>query len=276
MEAAATASMDTTLPLAWRLRRAVLIALLLGLWAPAKLEWELHIAHEQDLLRYGGTKMTLELRDKLSQGLTIGVLSGMRSAVADLEWLNVVTAWMDQDWFKMGGYINLCTALQPRAAIFWDMGGWQLAWNASISALYDRTQPIELRRIKASRFWVDRGLEIYLRGIENNPNYWRLWRDTAQLYQQRLRDYPTAATYYQRASELPDAPVYLERTPAEMFGPNFGNDPQAEYAQWVKLWERLTPEQKKMKEHTADRIEHEIRRLEQKLGVAPEKRVFPN
>ncbi len=39
----------------------------------------------------------------------------------------------------MGGFINLCTALQPRAPIFWDMGGWHLAYNASFSALYDPT-----------------------------------------------------------------------------------------------------------------------------------------
>ncbi|MEI9998519.1 MAG: hypothetical protein WDO13_04815 [Verrucomicrobiota bacterium] len=137
MEVAATAATSTTLPLALRLRRAALIALLLGLWAPVKILWEQHIAREQDLLRYNGAPMTRQLRDELGQGLTIGVLSGMRSVVADLVWLNVVTAWMDQDWFKMGGYINLATALQPRAPVFWDMGGWQLAWNASIAAQHD-------------------------------------------------------------------------------------------------------------------------------------------
>jgi hypothetical protein len=276
MEDARTAALDTTLPLGLRLRRAALIALLLGLWAPAKLVWELRIAHEQDVLRYGGVKVTVSLRDKLSQGLTVGVLSGMRSVVADFIWLEVTGAWMNQDWWKMGGQINACTALQPRWPVYWDMGGWQLAWNASIDALYNPAQPIELRRIKASRFWVDRGLDIYLRGIQNNPNYWRLWRDAAHLYQQRLRDFATAAYYYQKASELPDAPVYLERAPAEMYGPKFGNDPQAEYAEWVKLWNHLTPEERAMKIHTPDRIEHDIRRLEQQLGVPKEKRIFPN
>ncbi len=64
----------------------------------------------------------------------------MRSVVADFVWLNVTTAWMNQEWFRMGGYINLCTALQPRAPVFWDMGGWHLAWNASIAACRTRTQ----------------------------------------------------------------------------------------------------------------------------------------
>jgi len=275
MESSAS-PMSTGLPLSLRLRRATLVALLLGLWAPCKIVWEQHINREQDYLRYRGAPMTRQLRDQLGQGLTIGVLSGMRSVVADLIWLNVSTAWMNQEWFRMGGYINLCMALQPRAPIFPDMGGWELAWNASISSLYDPAQPNVLRRIKASRFWVDRGLEIYLRGIENNPTYYRLWLDTALLYQQRLHDYRTAAYYYQKASELPGALAYLERAPAEMYGPHFLNDPESEYAEWKKLWFRLTPAQKAEKQHSAGQLEWEIRRLEQKLSIPKEKRVFPN
>lgn len=266
--------MSTCLPLSWRLRRAALVALLLGLWAPCKIIWEQRIAKEQDFLRYRGAPITLQLRDQLGQGLTIGVLSGMRSIVADLIWLNVTTAWMNEEWFRMGGYINLCTALQPRAPVFWDMGGWHLAWNASISALHDRTQPNELRRIKASRFWVDKGLEIYKRGLENNPTYWRLWSDTGLLYQQRLKDYRTAAIYYQKASELPNAPVYLERFPAIMYG--LAGDDKAAYASWKALWERLTPEQREQKAHWKEKIESNIRRLEPKLSIPKEKRVFPN
>jgi len=268
--------MSTCLPLSWRLRRAALVALLLGLWAPLKIVWEQRIAREQDLLRYHGAPMTRQLRDELGQGLTIGVLSGMRSVVADLVWLNVTTAWMNQDWWRMGSYINLCTALQPRAPVFWDMGGWQMAWNASIAAMQDPTQPNALRRLKASRFWIDRGLEIYLRGIENNPTYWLLWRDTGFLYDQRLKDYRTAAYYYQKASELPNAMTYVERFPAEMYDAHHLNDPQSEYVEWRKLWLRLTPGQKAEKQHAADRIESEIRRLEQKLSIPKEKRVFPN
>jgi hypothetical protein len=267
---------STTLPLPLRLRRALLVALLLGLWAPVKIVWEQKIAQEQDFLRNRGVPMTRQLRDELGQGLTIGVLSGMRSVVADLVWLNVTTAWMNQEWFRMGGYINLCTALQPRAPVFWDIGGWELAWNASIAAAQDPTQPNPLRRLKASRFWVERGLEIYKRGIENNPNYWRLYLDTAQLYDQRLKDFRTAAYYYQKAADQPGTLAYLERAPAEMYDLHHANDPQAEYAEWKKLWFRLTPEQKAQKQHTADRLESEIRRLEQKLSIPKEKRVFPN
>jgi tetratricopeptide (TPR) repeat protein len=266
---------STTLPLSWRLKRAMLIALLLGLWAPFKIVWEQEISREQDFLRYHGVAITRQLRDELGQGLTIGVLSGMRSVVADLIFsVNVTLAWENQEWFRMGGYINLCTALQPRAPVFWDLGGWQLAWNASVGAAEDHTQPNELRRLKASRFWIDKGLDVYKRGIENNPRYWKLWADTGLLYQQRLKDYPNAAYYYQKASELPNAPVYLERFPAIMYG--MAGDDQAAYDSWKSLWERLTPEQREDKAHWKEKIESNIQRLEQKLSVPMEKRVFPN
>jgi hypothetical protein len=275
MEAALTRQ-DTTLPLGIRLRRALLVALLLGLWAPVKLVWEQHLAREQDLLRYNGAKVTVALRDQLGQGLTIGVLAGMKNIVADFVWLTLVPAWMNQDWWKMGAIINLTTTLQPRAPMFWDMGGWYLAWNASSAAEINIHEPNPLRRLKAARFWVDRGRDIYLRGIQNNPNYWRLWQSTAMLYDQRLHEWKTAAFYYQRASEMPNAPVYLERFPAHMYDRFHLNNPQAEYAEWVKLWRRLTPEQKDQPWHTAGVIESRIRQLEAQLNVPNEKRVFPN
>ncbi len=276
MEPAATSAMDTTLPLRLRLRRALLVGLLLGLWAPVKLAWEQHIAHEQDLLRYNGVKVTIALRDQLSQGLTIGVLAGMRGIVADFLWLEMVPAWMTQDWWKMGAYINACTSLQPRAPMFWDMGGWQLAWNASIFSGRDVVKyPTELQRKKVERFWIDRGLDIYQRGLQNNPTNWRLCLSTALLYDQRLRDYQTAASYYQRASEAPGAPIYIERAPAHMYDKAHLNVPAQEYAEWVKLWKKLTPEQKANPQHIAPIIERNIRGLEEKLAVPNEKRIFP-
>jgi tetratricopeptide (TPR) repeat protein len=276
------------LPLKLRLRRALLVALLLGLWAPVKIVWEQRIARQQDLLRYHGVPMTRQLRDHLGQGLTIGVLSGMRNVVADLVWLNVTTAWMNKEWFRMGGYINLCTALEPRSVTFWDISGWHLAWNASVDAAQDPTQPNELRRLKASRFWIDRGLDIYQRGIENNPESWRLWADTGLLFYQRLalqelrdgqhddatRHFHDAAHYYEQALLRPDCPVFYERFPAYMY--EDAGDDRAAYDSWRALWYRLTPQQLELKEHAKDNIESRLRALEQKLSIPTEKRVFPN
>jgi hypothetical protein len=264
----------TALPLRVRLRRAFLIALLLGGWAPFKLLWEQNIARQQDVLRYHGVVMTRQLRDQLSQGLTIGVLSGMRSIVADILWLEVTAAWENEEWFKMDSLINLVTSLQPRSVVFWDFGGWQLAWNVSVSAEQNIHEPSELRRLHDRRFWIMKGLDVLKRGIENNPRSYGLWERVGQLYQQRLRDPKTAAYYYEKANEQPGAPVYLERFPAIMYE-NAGDDWDA-YAAWKALWERLTPAQREEKQHWKEKIESHLRKLENKLSIPREKRVFPN
>lgn len=266
----------TTLPLKMRLRRAFLVALLLGLWAPVKILWEEQIGHEQNVLRYGAAPITIGLRDQLGQGLTIGVLAGMRSVVADFIFvIGVTIAWENEEWFKLAEYVSLCTTLQPRAPIFWDIGGWHLAYNASVGAMEDvRNQPNELRRIKASRYWIERGLDVYQRGLENNPTNWRLWMDTAQLYQQRLKDYKSAAHYYQVASELPGAPIYLERFPAIMY--HLAGDDEASYAAWKALWDRLTPAERDNAQHYAGPANAKnIRAMEDKFSIPAEKRIFP-
>ena len=264
----------TGLPLKVRLRRAMLIALLLGLWAPVKIMWEQDLSQEQSSLRYQGMTMTRQMRDDLGQGLTIGVLSGMRSVVSDIIWLYVTDAWQHQEWFRMGGYINLCTSLQPRCTMFWVIGGWHLAWNASIGASEDIHQTNELKKLKATRFWIDKGLEVYLRGIENNPEYWRLWADTGLLYQQRIKDYYRAAYYYEEATKRPNCPIYYERFPAIMYG--LAGDDWKAYEAWKTLWFRLTPAEKEDRLHWKEKIESNIRQLESKLSIPKEKRVFPN
>ena len=70
----------------------------------------------------------------------------------------------------MSGLINAATSLEPRCILFWDNGGWQLAWNVSIFVKNDVVhQPSELRRLHDARYWIFQGLEIYKRGIENKP-----------------------------------------------------------------------------------------------------------
>ena len=256
-------------------RRAVGIAVMLCAWAPFKLMWEMNLERQQNLLRYHGVAMTRQLRDELTQGLTIGVLAGLRNVVADFVWLDVTVAWEKYEWFKMDSLINLCTGLEPRSILFWDNGGWQLAWNVSVAAIEDvARQPNPLRRLHDSRFWIFKGLEIYKRGIENNPQSYKLWESTGELYQNRLGDYRNAAVCYQHASELPGAPVYLERFQAYML--EDAKDYLGAYAAWKALWFRLTPAQREEKQHWKEKIISSIRKLENQLNIPREKRVFPN
>ena len=271
-----------------RVRRITVALLILALWAPFKIAWEQQIMREQNFLRYHGVAMTLHLRDQLGQGLTIGMLSGAGSIVSDLCWLQTTVYWQKKEWFGMLADINLCTTLQPRAITFWSIGGWQLAWNASVAGFYDPREPNDLRRLKASKFWIEKGLDVYRRGIENNPEHFKLWADTGLLYQMRLaeqerrrgmvsaaaRDFRNAGHYYAQALLRSDCPIFYERFPAYMYE-NAGDDQDA-YAYWKALWYRLTPEMKTQPQHDAAKVESSIRKLENKLSIPKEKRVFPN
>lgn len=257
--------------------RVALLALVVCLWAPFKLAWEIGLDRQQDDLRYHGLVVTRQLRDQLSQGLTIGLLAGFRNIVADFVWLQVTVAWEKYEWFKMDALINLVTSLEPRAIPFWDNGGWQLAWNVSIFVKDDVVhQPNELRRLHDARFWIYRGLDLYRRAIENNPTSFKLWESMGQLYQNRLKDYYDAAWCYEEASRLPGAPVYLERFPAIMMGDHFARDDWKAYEAWKELWFRLTPAQREEKAHWKEKIISNIRQLETRLNIPPEKRIFPN
>jgi hypothetical protein len=256
-------------------RQLVLIALVVCGWAPFKVAWEVNIERQQDQLRYHGLVVTRQLRDQLSQGLTIGVLAGFRNIVADLVWLDVEDAWEKYQWFKMDSLITLATSLEPRSVTFWDYGGWQLAWNVAYMARSDVVhEPSKLRRMHDERFWMYRGLDVFKRGIENNPESYKLWERVGQLYEQKLGDYHMAAYYYEKASEQLDAPVYLERFPAIMLGK--AGDYPAAYEAWKKLWFKLTPAQREEKQHWKEKIESSIRGLEKQLNIPAEKRVFPN
>ena len=111
-----------------RLRRALLVALILGLWAPVKIAWEEHIEREQNLLRYEGLKVTLALRDKLSQGLTFAVLAGMRNIVADMVWLESVTGVDAPGLVAMAAVIDMrarrCNRAR-RCSGTWAAGNWR-------------------------------------------------------------------------------------------------------------------------------------------------------
>ena len=254
-------------------RPALLLALLLGAWGAVKTVWEQHIDREMDRLRYQGVELTRTLRDQVGQGAMIGLLGGFRGVVADFAWLTANAGFQDKQWYKVKNMAELATTLQPRFVPFWDLGGWHMAWNASVDArLNSAKEPNELRRLKMERFWIDEGNHFYQRGLEANPESHVLWSSLARLHQQKYEDPAAAADYYYEAAQRADAPVYLERFPAIMWE-EAGQDARA-LEHWKMLWER-NKDHPDDKWRALDKIEEHIRKLEEKLAVPPEKRIFP-
>jgi tetratricopeptide (TPR) repeat protein len=253
-------------------RSVIPLALILACWGGAKIFWEVRMQAQQNAMRYHGAQMTRELRDQLGQGMAIALFSGFRAVVADFAWLRVTGAWEDKQWFKVKSLVDLSTTLQPRSILFWEMGGWHMAWNASVDARNNRKEFSELRRIKEERFWIEQGRDIFQRGAENNPERYNLWMQLAMLHQQKRKDYQQAAKYYEIASNRERAPLYLKRFAGYMLQ-EAGDDAGA-YAYWKKLWENQ--ESRANPDMLWDKIEDRMRVLEEKLSIPAEKRIFPN
>ncbi|MEM1059572.1 MAG: hypothetical protein AAGK14_10015 [Verrucomicrobiota bacterium] len=254
-------------------RPLILAGLVLGLWAPFKVLWETHIDEEIMEVRYQGLEINRNLRDQLSQNAMIGLLGGFRGVVADLIWLGVTDAWADKDWYRAQKNIELATTLQPRFLPFWENGGWHLAYNASNDARFSAIETDPEERLRQERHWIEQGARLYERGREANPESYRLYKALADVYDQKLQDYPAAAQYYLQASQRPGAPLYLERFPAYMW--QKGGMDQEAYEHWKMLWNKYL-DQPARPQIAKDKIEESIRELEEKLNVPAEKRIFSN
>ncbi len=254
-----------------RHRTAIWLALILAAWGTLKVCWEQGIERREAELRFHGYTINRDLRDQLGQGMMLGLLSGFRGVVADFIWLMVTNSWQDKQWFRVKSMVDLSTTLQPRFIPFWDLGGWHLAWNASVDRRNNRAEPNELRRLKEERYWINEGKKIYERGAENNPDSFEIWRSLGLLNDQKLHDYRAAAEAYAHAAAVPGAPVFLERFPGYML--EKAGDDAAALEVYKRLW--YLPRDHKVPQYGYDKLEERIRALEAKLKVPREKRVFP-
>lgn len=255
------------------MKRSFLAAVLLLAWGFAKIPWENSLDAEQRRLTMGSAApVTLEMRDKLGQGLTLAALGGFRGLAATGVWLLLYSAWEKQDWAWVKTYAELGVLLQPRDVYFWDNGSWHLAYNASIEVKNYAKNLTPEEKVAESRRWVDEGIKMLERGIRINPGKSSLYQRMAEIYQMRLGDFRQAAHYYELASECADAPAYLKRFPGYMLV-NAGEDRQA-YDYWKKIWPTLSEQEKTSLQW--GRVREEIKKLEEKLNLPRQDRILMN
>ena len=191
-----------------RLLPAFVIVLALGV-AKLPFECELSAAHRQGNFR--GVEFNLDLRERVGQLGFIAALSGFRSIVADVLFMQTRVAWERTEWGRLLWLFRQITTLQPRAILFWDMAAWHMAWNASVAALNDRAQPRLALRIKAQREYFALGKDFLERGIKNNPKRPQLYESLARLYKEKYQDHARASELFANAAALPGAPNYDKR-----------------------------------------------------------------
>ena len=160
------------------------------------IERDLATLHRQEHFR--GVEFNLDLREKLGQLGFVAALSGFRAIVADALVIQAHVAWERTEWGRILLLFQHITTLQPRVLLFWDTAAWHMAWNASVAAMNDQSQPRLALRVKAQREYFALGKDFLERGIKNNP-------DRPQLYHQH------AFEFYAKAAALPDAPTFDRR-----------------------------------------------------------------
>ncbi len=191
--------------------RGAVIALLLLAFGALRLPIEASLTERHRGAYFHQTHLGLDLRDQIGQLGFLAALSGFRSLVADVVFIQAHVAWERTEWGRLLLLFRRATTLQPRSILFWDMAAWHLAWNASAAAQHDPALPNETLRRRAQRQYVALGRDFLERGIRNNPDRPQLYESLARLYRDKLDDHAAAARAYAQAALLPSAPDYDER-----------------------------------------------------------------
>ena len=136
----------------------------------------------------------------LRSGRLMKVLSLEYGALlADVYWTRAVQYYGDkrvrrEEKFELlAPLLDLTTTLDPHLVVAYRFGAVFLAEPAPAGA----GRP-------------DQAVELIRRGIENNPDYWRLWQDLGFIYYWELRDYPKASEAFLEGSQRPGADVWMK------------------------------------------------------------------
>src|SRR6266571_8012184 len=191
--------------------RFISVVIILFVFGAIKLPAERAIFAQHRQEHFRSVEFNLDLREKLGQLGFIAALSGFRSIVADALFIQAHVAWERTEWGRVLLLFRQVTTLQPRAILFWDMAAWHMAWNASVAAMNDQTQPRLALRIKAQRDYFALGKDFLERGIRNNPDRPQLYEALARLYKEKYKDHEHASEFFAKAAALPGAPSFDRR-----------------------------------------------------------------
>jgi hypothetical protein len=192
------------------IRGAIIFSLLL-VFGALRLPIEGALTEQHRSAYFHQARLGLDLREQIGQLGFLAALSGFRSLVADVLFIQAHVAWERTEWGRVLLLLREATTLQPRSILFWEMAAWHMAWNASVAALHDSTLPNDTMRRKAQREYIALGKDFLERGIKNNPDRPQLYESLARLEKEKLNDHPAAAKCYARAAALPGAAEYDKR-----------------------------------------------------------------
>jgi tetratricopeptide (TPR) repeat protein len=240
------------------------LAILVALGAlKLPIERDLAALHRHEHFR--GVEFNLDLREKLGQLGFISALSGFRAIVADALFIQAHVAWERTEWGRILLLFRHITTLQPRVLLFWDTAAWHMAWNASVAAMNDRTQPRLALRVRAQREYFALGKDFLERGIQNNPDRPQLYEALARLYKEKYKDHERASEFYAKAVALPDAATFDRRFSAYELS-------YCEGREW-EAYERLRGLYDEGEQERLPTLITRLRFLEDKLKIPQDQRI---
>ncbi len=248
------------------MKRIVIALALLLIFGGVRLPLEIHLEKLQQAEGFHSAALNLPLRQQLGQMSFIAALSGFRSLVAVILWIEAHEAFQRVEWGRVAGMLNTVTTLQPKSTLYWDMSAWHMAYNASVYALDDvkKEQSPTLRAIEARRYW-DIGKKMLENGIENNPDSSTLYASLGRLYADKYEDHLAASKAFSTAAAKPEALPYMQRRAAIELSKVPGQEPET-YRQMKALYDSNP-------QNRVPTLITTLKRLEEKLGIPADQRI---
>jgi hypothetical protein len=209
-----------------------------------------------------------QFRELAGQGLTLGLLGGLRTLMADLIWLQMHLRWEQRDRAATRSLLRLATAVDPRPLYFWINGTRIIAYDFPTWQI-TAARPGVLPRAARDRIRCEEAaaaLTFIDAGMAYHPASAELWIERASIELNLLGEVGAAAESYRRAWQLPGAPYYAARLHAQLL--RRAGRP-AEALAWLKQLHPTLPAQDEAA--AADLVLERIRELERDLGVSAEK-----
>ncbi len=207
-------------------------------------------------------------------GVTLALLGGFRTLVADATWLRMFVRWEQHDLPTTESLIHLVTTVDPRPVYFWLNGARILAydlsaWRIELAGGYDVVPMAEQSRIDHEQAGL--ALAYLDAAMRFHPATADLWIERANIELNRLGNMAAAAESYRRAWELPQKPYYAARLYAQLLR-RLGRKPEA--LDWlIRLYPQLPTQDEAA---GADVVLGRIRDLEADLAVPEARRFQPS
>lgn len=257
------------LPLVSRKKTYVAYALATGLvlaFGAVRLPVESNLTREHRAASFGDVQLNLSLRSKIGQMGFLAALSGFRTLVADLVWIEAHTAWQKVEYGPMNLMLNTVVTLAPHNVNFWDFSSWHMAYNASVAAMNDRAEPKIAVRTRRQHEYFMIGVDFLERGIANNPGAFVLHQSLGTIYRDKLHEPLKAFEEYDKAAKFPNAPSYEKRFAAYELSKVPGREREA--------WERLRKLYDMGDAERLPTLEKDLERMEQALDLPEDQRIY--